>query len=419
MTLTNTQVSQAKPRDKDYKLSDGGGLYLLVARTGGKRWRFNFRFEGKQKTLSIGVYPVVSLKQAREARQEAKKLLHLGVDPCREKSRNKEVEKYNTEGTFKHIALQWYDFMSTRADKKRWTENHAKDVLRSLDNYLFPELGDMCIDDIRVDTLRRTFSEVINDNKLETASRLCQRCNSVFKYAQNLGVSNNNPVPAFKEFMAKPTSKHYPALELHEMHDYLKALELCEMSVQTRLAFKLVALTFLRNSELRKTTWDEIDFDNKVWVKPLRKMKKKDDRTHTDLVIPLARQTIEVLKQLEAINGGCDYVFPQLRNQNKPMSDGALSAVIKRIGYSGRMTVHGYRTVACSALNESGKFPPDAVELQLHHMDKNAVRGVYNRNAVYAKQRREMMQWWADKLDALTTGAEVISPVFGVGGMKG
>jgi len=406
MKLTNTQVSQSKANpNKDTKLSDGAGLYLHIKKAGGKYWRMSYRFHAKQKTLAIGVYPAVSLKQARDARTKAKEQLAQGIDPSQKKQADKLQVRIEAANTFETVGKLWHEKKS-----HEWSVTHAKDVIDSLERDVYPYIGHVSITEINTPMLNKVLDRVQQRGSLETAKRLRQRCSGIFTYGISSGICENDPAAFLRDVLKKPQKQHLPALAANEVPAYLDALELCEMSVQTRLAIKLMMLTFVRNSELREACWEEFDLEKGLWVIPAERMKKKNQGEH---VVPLVPQALEALRQLQVLNGHREFLFPMQKDPRRPMSDGAIAAVIKRIGYRGRMTVHGYRSIASSVLNESGLFNPDAIERQLHHKEANAVRAAYNR-AEYLAERTEMMQWWANWVDNCRS-SNVVFPKFGEG----
>ena len=387
MKLTELQIKQAKGKEKQYKLADGGGLTLLVKPKGNKYWQLRYRMYGKAKTLSIGVYPSVTLKQAREAREKAKKQLAENIDPSQQKQVNKLGNLERSANTFEVVGRLWIERKS-----HEWSETHIKDTTRSLEVNVFPFVGHIPITDITTPVLVGVLEKVQNRGSLETSKRLRQRCSGIFRYGIAAGLCESDPAEYLKDVLKKHKKQNLAALSPDEIPGYLDALDGGNMEVQTRLAIKLMMLTFVRNSELRCARWSEFDFDNAQWIIPAERMKKKDQGEH---VVPLSKEAMEVLRQLQNISGHRELVFPQKRDPKRPMTDATITRVIHRIGYKGRMTVHGYRSVASTILNESSQFNPDAIERQLHHKESNAVRAAYNR-AEYIEERTRMMQWWAD-----------------------
>lgn len=404
MPLTNTQVTQSKAKEKSYKLSDSGGLYLEVTKTGSKYWRLKYRFLKKEKLLSIGVYPAISLKQARQARERAKELLAQGIDPSQDKQEKQRQAQAVTADIFSEVAKRWF-----KVKKGEWSKVHTDDVWTSLERDIFPKLGHIPITGITAPMLLKVLEGVQDRGSIETSKRLRQRCNGIFNYGKAVGVCENNPADGLSEALLRPKKQNYPALSEEELPEYFKAIAQCDMQMQTRIAIKLMTLVFVRSSELREARWDELDMESLQWIIPSVRMKKKDQGDH---VVPLSTQAVELLESLREINGHREFLFVQVGNPRKPMSDGTIAGVIKRIGYRGRMTVHGYRSVASSALNESSLFNPDAIERQLHHKERNNSRAAYNR-AEYLDERTKMMQWWADKVDALVDGGNTLCPNLG------
>mgnify|MGYP005634473701 CR=1 FL=1 len=403
MALTNIKVKTAKPKDRDYKLSDSGGLYLLVKKTGSKYWRLKYRFAGKEKMLALGVYGPnrsnVTLSHARIAREDAKQLLAKNIDPGLERKKQKIARRINADNTFQEIGLDW---VAIRSEK--WSERHASDVAWTLEKDIFPYVGGIPINDIDTQLLRPVIDRVQNRGALETASRLRQRCSAIFRHGMALGVCTSDPAENLKTVMLSRPSKNLPSLSEEEFPIFLRKLNSYMAENQTMLALRLMALTFVRTEELIGGRWEEINFNQKIWNIPPERMKRS--KPH---YVPLAKQTLVVLNELHAITGQGELMLPKrgMIRETKSMSNGTILRVIDRIGYRNRMSGHGFRSVASTALNESGLFNFDAIERQLSHEEENEVRAAYNK-ARYMPERREMMQWWADHLDQLATDAEVI-----------
>lgn len=396
MALTALAARKAKSKDKDYKLSVGNGLYLLVKKNGAKYWRMKYRYAGKEKTLSFGVYPEVELAEATEERDKARKKLRDGEDPGLFKKKAKLKRFVDANNTFQSVAEDWL----TR-NKEVWKDSHYKHVVRSLELDVFPFIGSIPISEIDTVLLRSVLEPIQKRGALDIASRVRQRCSSVFRYGMVLGACDRDPAEPLKIVMKPPKKGHFAALEAKEMPAFLKTLEGYNFQAQTRLAMRLLMLTFVRTTELINGRWAEIDWEANVWNIPAERMKEK--RAH---FVPLSRQTLECLRELQTLTGRGELMFPKRGTPREPMSNSTILRVIERIGYKGRMTGHGFRSVASSVLNESGKFDFDAIERQLSHEDRNDVRAAYNR-AKYMDERRMMMQWWADKLDAFSSPSSV------------
>jgi integrase len=403
--LTALQVQKAKPKQKNYKLSDGGGLYLHVMSTGSKYWRLKYRIHGKEKVLALGIYDPakrdrhLSLDEARTKRDEAKILLREGRDPGIEKRKEKLLRKVISETTFESVARDWHKFT---AQKKNWTEGHTADVIKSLEVDIFPSIGNLPITEITSDILRPVLEAVQSRGTLEVSKRLRQRCSAIFRYGKALGLCSEDPAEVLKDVLMTPTKKSLAAITPDELPAFLHALNKYNSHPQTRLAVRLLMLTFVRTSELIGARWSEIDFDKRIWNIPADRMKRR--RPH---YIPLSDQAIEVLNELYEFTGHRELLFPKRGEPRKPMSNGTILRVIDRIGYRNRMTGHGFRSLASTVLNESGKFRADAIERQLSHEQSDDVRAAYNR-AEYYKERVEMMQWWADQIDSMERSDTVI-----------
>ena len=400
MALTNTAVTNAKPKSKPYKLSDSGGLYLYVTPTGLKSWRLKYRLDGKERVLTIGKYANkskqgVSISEARQARDEAKQLLTEGIDPSKEKQRKKHVVKNQQADTFEIIAREWWI-----ARKSAWTESHANSVKRSLEQNVFPTLGKRPVADITPQEVLQMIKQIESRGAHEIASKVLQRCNAIYRYAITTSRAVHNSAADLREALKTPEKKHYPALTAKELPDFLEKLEGYDGHIQTKLATKLLVLTFVRTGELRGALWDEFDLKKREWNIPASRMKMKKDH-----LVPLSDQAIAILKELKPLSGHRDHVFPSRQNANKPMSENTILYALYKLGYHTKATGHGFRTTASTILNETG-FNPDAIERQLAHVPKNKIRGTYNK-AQYLPERKKMMQWWADYLDQQESSGNV------------
>ena len=401
MPLTDLAARRAQPKPRDYKLSADKGLYLLVKANGAKYWRMKYRFGGKEKSLAFGVYPEVSLTEATDRRDDARKQIRAGTDPGLEKKKAKLRRHINSDNTFESIAREWLALKS-----KGWAGRHTERVTRSLELDVFPFIGNIPIRDIDSPLLRSVLAPVERRGALDIAARVRQRCSSVFKYGMVLGACDNDPADPLKIVMAPPVKKHFPALKISEMPDFLSRVRAYNCNVQTRLAIRLLMLTFVRTIELIEATWEEIDIENAMWNIPGRRMKEKRDH-----FVPLSTQSLDCIAQLREVTGRYKLLFPKRGTSTEPMSNSTILRVIERVGYKGRMTGHGFRSVASSALNESGQFDFDAIERQLSHEDRNHVRAAYNR-AKYMDERRRMMQWWGDRIEILEWPAQIVYPHF-------
>jgi integrase len=406
VALTNTSAKNAKPKDKPYKLSDAGGLYLYVHPSGSKTWRLKYRLEGKERTLTIGKYSPstefgYSLAKARTVRDQAKDLLSKGVDPSQDKQRKKLETKIKQSDTFKLIAIEWWN-----TKKSSWSENHADAVLHTLKQNIFPCLGHRPITDISPPELLQTIRKIESRGALEMAAKVLQRCNAIYRFAITTGRANYNPATDLREALKTPERRNHPALSAKELPEFLRKLSAYDGHIQTRLATELLILTFVRSGELRGAKWDEIDWDQMEWRIPKERMKMREEH-----IVPLSSQAISILDQLKGLSGHHGYVFPSQQNANKPMSENTILYALYRLGYHSRATAHGFRQTASTILNETG-FTPDAIERQLAHAERNKIRAAYNK-AEYLPERRKMMQWWGDYLDQIESGSNVIAATFG------
>lgn len=390
MPLSDRKVRSAKPKPKDYKLFDEKGLYLLVKTNGGKYWRLKYRFSAKEKLLALGVYPGVSLNKARRKVDTARDALSFGNDPGAIKQAEKNAEKIKKANSFEFVAREWWDIQ-----KEDWTDKHANRVLSSLEMDIFPYIGDEPIAEIKTATISQTLKRVEHRGALDVAGRVLQRCSTIFQYAVKTGKAEINPARELQGTLKTRKVKHQPSLPRKELPALLKRLKTYDGLVQTRLALRFLMLTFVRPGELRGARWEEIDFDAKEWRIPAERMKMKVEH-----IVPLSKQAIAILKELKPITGQYELIFPGERRRNKPMSENTLLFALYRLGYKDRATPHGFRATASSILNEQN-FNRDAIERQLSHMERNKVRGSYTHHAEYLKERKKIMQWWADYLDDL------------------
>ncbi|AVQ88133.1 integrase [Plesiomonas shigelloides] len=390
MKLTIRQIDTTKPKDKAFKLSDGGGLYLLVNPSGSKYWRLKYRFAGKEKLLAIGVYPDISLAQARSRREEAKKLLLEGKDPGQERKLEKLSRQLEVENSFEAIAREWY---TRRFD--RWSVSYREEMMRTFEKDVFPYIGHRPIKDIKPLELLEVLSKLETRGATEKARKVRQRCGEVWKYAIVTGRAEYNPAPDLASALMVHEKEHYAFLMKEELPDFLRTLETYSGSILVKIAMKLTMLTGVRPGELRKAEWSEFDFEKQLWHIPKERMKM--GRPH---MVPLSNQVIDLLNQLRPITSIHSLLFPGRNDPKKPMSDMALTVLVRRIGYSGRVTGHGFRHTMSTILHEQG-FNTAWIETQLAHVDKNSIRGTYN-HAQYLEGRREMMQWYADYIDSLS-----------------
>jgi integrase len=400
--LTDVKVRTAKPDAKPRKLFDGRGLFLLVTPSGGKWWRLKYRFDAKAKTLSLGIYPDVGLKEARERRDQARKLLANGVDPSTDRKADnaaRAAEMARETSSFELIAREWFAKRSSI-----WAPGHAATVIRRLERDVFPWLGTRLAGEITAIELLEVLRRVEARGALETAHRIHQICGQVFRYAIATARASRDPSADLRGALPPVREKHHAAVtKPTDVAALVRSIIGYQGSFVVRCALRLAPLVFVRPGELRKAEWSEFDLDGSIWRIPPERMKVR--QAH---LVPLSHQAIEVLRELRPLTGNGRYVFPSARTTARPMSENAVTAALRRMGYEqGTMTGHGFRTTASTLLNEMG-WSADAVERQLAHAERDEVRGAYNR-AEYLSERRRMMQAWADYLDGLTNNGNGLS----------
>ena len=406
--LTELSIKQAKTKEKQYKLTDGEGMYLRVYPNGSKYWQLQYWFDGKQKILSFGVWPNISLKEARDKRFAAKKTIKEGIDPNDEKKERFEVQSFEREeeklrkiSTFQIVAHEWFSRQSTQ-----WTERHSIGVLSSLKMHVFPNLGEIPIADISNQDVIATLRILESEGKYETCYRIRQKLEAIFSFAEIEGLCIGNPARGLQKILTKPQPKSQNSLPISELPEFLKKIDAdTGASNTTSLAMKFLILTFVRTSELRFADWREFDIDctEPLWVIPAERMKMR--KTHH---VPLSRQAVSILEEMQQYSGTEGYVFQQVYNQKKAMSENTILYFSNRLGYAGRNTIHGFRSVASTVLNESMKWHPDVIELQLSHQESNKVRKAYNR-AEHLDERRKMMEWWSDYIESLVSTSDIFS----------
>ncbi|MCU1801385.1 tyrosine-type recombinase/integrase [Pectobacterium parvum] len=394
MPLNARQIETAKPQDKEYKLTDGAGLYLLIKPNGAKYWRLKYRVAGKEKKLSIGVYPDISLAEARLKREEARKIVASGGDPSEQKQVERQAKKTNIDNTFKAIALEWHEYK-----RPNWSKGYAEDLMEAFENDIFPDIGKRPVAEVKPLEMLTTLRKLEKRGVLDKLRKIRQACNQVFRYAIVTGRAENNPASELASALPPPKATHYPHLLPDELPDFLRALSTYSGSRVTQLATRILMLTGVRTIELRQAEWKEFDFEKQLWEVPKERMKMR--RPH---LVPLSDQVIDALQQLYAVTGRYNLVFPGRNDITKPMSEASINQVLKRIGYHGKATGHGFRHTMSTILHEQG-YNTAWIELQLAHVDKNTIRGTYN-HAQYLEQRRGMLQWYGDFVDGLEHGDE-------------
>ncbi|PVX30166.1 integrase arm-type DNA-binding domain-containing protein [Sphingomonas pokkalii] len=402
MPLTDIAIRKAKPREKAYKLCDMQGLFVLVQPSGGKLWRMKYRVGGVEKKLGLGTYPQVSLRDARKKRDEARDLLAEGKDPGLEKQREKLRAGALAENTFTSIANE-YCRKRRRDGDRAWAPSTAarcEHLLSLLDN----SIGKMPIHEIEPIDALAAIRKIEKRGKLESARRTLQLASAVFRYAVATARLKSDPTRDLRGALMTPTVTHYGAVtEAEEVGKLLRAIDAYEGQGMTKWALQLAPHVFVRPGELRHARWDEIDLDAAVWTIPAEKMKMR--KPHH---VPLSTQSIAILLEIRSITGSNGYVFPSMRSRTRPMSDNTLNAALRRLGYStNEMTAHGFRAMASTLLNESGKWSYDAIERALAHGDTDKVRAAYHRGTHW-KERVAMAQWWSNLLDSLRSGATIL-----------
>ncbi|MGE4799671.1 tyrosine-type recombinase/integrase [Yersinia hibernica] len=402
MALSDVKVRTAKPEAKAYKLTDGEGMVLLVHPNGSKYWRLRYRFGGKEKMLALGKYPEISLADARARRDEARKLLANGVDPSESKKAVK-VEQEQEAITFEVVAREWH------ATNNKWSKDHSNRVLKTLEDFLFPTIGKHNITELKTRDLLAPIKAVEMSGRLEVASRLQQRTTVIMRYAVQSGLTDYNPAQEMAGAVATAKRQHRPALELSRTPELLHRIDTYTGRALTRLAIEMTLLVFIRSSELRFARWSEIDFETAMWTipadrEPLEGVKHshRGSKMRTPHLVPLSRQALAVLDKIKRINGNRDLIFVGDHDPRKPMSENTVNKALRVMGYDTKVEVcgHGFRTMACSSLIESGLWSKDAVERQMSHQERNSVRAAYIHKAEHLGERRLMLQWWADYLDA-------------------
>jgi integrase len=394
MPLTVKEAQAATPREKEYKLSDEKGLFLLIKTNGAKYWRMKYRFQGKEKLLSFGVFPEITLKKAREKRDEARLLLADGIDPSAHKKANKASEKLRATNSFQSIALEWFE--TQQSDK---TLGYQKRVLRALEHDLFPSIGDTPINEVTAPMLLGALRKVEDRGAIETAHRDKQIAGQVFRYAIATGRAERDPTPDLKGALKPAKTKHFSAITTpKEAGQLMAAIDLFQGTEVVRSALKLSALFFCRPGELRHLKWSDINHDE-------LRIELVAEKTHQQHIIPLSEQAISILQDLHPITGKGEYIFPSARGRSRCMSENAIRVALRSMGYDNdTMTPHGFRAMARTLLDEALNYRVEWIEQQLAHAVKDANGRAYNRTK-HLEQRTEMMQRWADYLDQLKAQA--------------
>ncbi|HCG6643290.1 integrase domain-containing protein [Vibrio parahaemolyticus] len=392
--LSDKEIKSAKPKEKEYILSDGDGLRLRVKPNGSKLWLLNYTHPIKRKrtNLSLGKYPDLSLANARKTSQEAKELLAQGIDPQEERKRHQQELKAVHEDNFLNVATKWFEIK-----KDDVTADYAVDIWRSLELHIFPNLSDVPVREIKAPQVIELLKPIEAKGSLETVKRLAQRLNEVMNYATNCGLVQANPLTGIKAAFKKPKKENMAALKPAELPELMGAIANASIKRTTRCLIEWQLHTMTRPSEASGARWEEIDWDEKVWAIPAERMKKR--REHR---IPLTEQMLELLEVIKPISGHREFIFPSDRDPKKPCNSQTANMALKRMGFAGRLVSHGLRSLASTTLNEQG-FDRDIIEAALAHVDDNQVRSAYNRTD-YLERRRPMMYWWSEHIEEASKG---------------
>jgi integrase len=400
MKLTDKTCKNAKPSAKPRKLTDGDGLYLEVMPSGSKYWRLKYRFAGREKRLALGVYPQVSLAEARAGREAARKLLASGTDPSFAKQERKRQLLLNADNTFEAIAREWHQH-----NIAKWKPDYGVIVLGRLEADIFPEIGKLPIKEINAPRLLKAIQEIEKRGAHEVARRGLQTCGQVFQYALITGRAERNPAIDLKGALKPYKKHHYAALDAKDIPEFLQNLKdnKGRLHPLTHAAVELIMLTFVRTSELIKAKWEEFNLDETIWIIPAARMKMR--REH---IVPLSDRAIEILKEVRRHSGNREYVFPGQKNPQKHMSNNTILEALARMGYRGRATGHGFRALAMSTIKEKLNYRHEVIDRQLAHAHRNSIDAAYDR-AEFLPERRKMMQEWADYLNKSTIGKVIFA----------
>jgi len=396
MPLTDTQIKQAKPREKAYRLSDARGLYIEITPAGSKCWRLKYRFSGKEKRLSMGLYPKVTLKAARKHLELAKDQLEQGIDPSQAKKAKKTAQQQSIAQNFEVIAREWHTQQS-----EKWSEGYTLKVMRAIERDLLPHIGTLPLDQITPPDLLAVFRRIEARGAIETAHRTKQITGQIYRYAVATGRCTRDITPDLKGALAPHKTIHFPAItDVRKIGELLRMIDGYEGTATVRAALKLAPLVFVRPKELRHAEWNEVDFDQALWRIPAEKMKMGSEH-----IVPLSRQALDILQEQHLLTGHWGgYVFPSARGAKRPMSDNAILSAFRSMGISkDEMTGHGFRAMARTLLDEELQERVELIEHQLAHAVKDSLGRAYNRTT-HLPQRIKMMQRWADYLDSLKEG---------------
>ncbi|HDL7646530.1 TPA: integrase arm-type DNA-binding domain-containing protein [Yersinia enterocolitica] len=410
MSLNDTKIRSLKPSEKPFKVSDSHGLYLLVNPSGSRLWYLKYRINKKESRLGLGAYPDVSLADARQQRDGIRKLLAQNINPAQHRSAERTTS--SPEKTFKHVALSWHK------SNRTWSENHSVRLLASMNNHIFPIIGHLPVTELKTRHFIDLLKSIEKKGLMEVAARTRQHMCNIMRHAVHQELIEHNPATNLNGIIAPPVKRHYPALPLEQLPELLTRIEDYKQGRElTRLAVLLTLQLFIRSSELRFARWSEVDFRNKIWTTPATReaipgvrYSGRGDKMRTPHIVPLSRQPIAILKQIRNISGHQELILPGGHNPYKPMCENTINKALRLMGYDTKDEIcgHGFRTMACSALMESGLWSQDAVECQMSHQERNSVRAAYIHKAEYLDARKAMMQWWSDYLD--TSREEYVAP---------
>jgi integrase len=401
-TLTVLDIRNAKP---PCRLADGGGLFFEITLTGVKRWLYRFKIDGVNGMYIVGRYPELSLKEARESHFKAKALVRQGINPAKARRgiKRENIEKDNKRRdlrtkSFENIALEWIE-----QQREGWSMDHARAILETLKRDVFGRIGDQPIDTITPPEVLKILRKIETRGSLEIARKVLQRMSAVFRYAIQTGRATYNPAADMQGVLKAKAVEHMPAVYDKELSELLRAINSnTKIHITTKLALQFTAATACRSGEVRKAHWTEILLEEKEWHIPAERMKMR--RPH---IVPLSKQALAILTRASALFGTEGLIFPSVRDAKEPMSDNAMSKALRDMGYRGKATPHGFRSSFSSMAHERSGFPSEVIEKALAHEEKNKIKGAYNR-AEYLEQRRQLMDWWGNKLQTLEFGAEII-----------
>ena len=417
MSLTDAKIRSLKPTDKPFKVSDSHGLYLLVKPGGSRHWYLKYRISGKESRIALGAYPAISLSDARQQREGIRKMLALNINPAQQRAAERGSRM--PEKMFKTVALAWH------SSNKKWSQNTADRLLASLNNHIFPVIGNLPVSELKPRHFIDLLKGIEEKGLLEVASRTRQHLSNIMRHAVHQELIDTNPAANLGGVTTPPVRRHYPALPLERLPELLERIGAYHQGRElTRHAVLLMLHVFIRSSELRFARWSEIDFTNRVWTIPATReaiagvrYSGRGAKMRTAHIVPLSEQAIAILKQIKDITGNNELIFPGDHNPYKPMCENTVNKALRVMGYDTKKDIcgHGFRAMACSALMESGLWAKDAVERQMSHQERNTVRMAYIHKAEHLEARKAMMQWWSDYLEACR---ESYAPPYTIGKNK-